>query len=111
MNTLLNRIASVFVTRFWASPSDTFWIAPSLRDMRWERRMLKVLDPGFPRDDPPPERPGNPTQFPTDVPAPEPHDVPAPQPSDVPPPDPGKEPKQTKPPQRPKQDPKPRPIP
>jgi len=81
-------------------------------DLRLERMIqkIRVQDPGFPSDDPPSERPMNPTHFPTDVPAPEPHDVPVPEPMD-PPPDPGEAPEPSKTSQRPKQDPKPRPIP
>lgn len=113
MTTMLMKISNLFVLRFWASPHHPFAIAALLSDIRADRRMrtLKAYDPGFPRDEPMPERPGNPAQFPTDVPAPGPHDVPAPEPSDVPPPDPGEEPEPKKPPNRPQQDPKPRPIP
>ena len=114
MNTLLTTTKKWFVVQFWASPHDSmsglFW----LTEVRVDRalRELKALTPGFPRDVPPPEPPGKPARpFPTDVPAPEPHDVPAPEPRDVPPPDPGKVPEPAKPPERPKQDPQPRPIP
>jgi hypothetical protein len=83
-------------------------------DVRRERNALlklKVFDPGFPRDDPFPSAPANPTQFPTDVPVPEPHDVPPPQPMDDPPPNPGRMPDPPKPANRPTQNPKPRPVP
>lgn len=113
MDTWLTTIAKMFVVRFWASPHHSMNGMVALDEVFSERMLqkLKVYDPGFPLDDPPPESPGNPARFPTDVPAPEPHDVPVPEPIDDPPPDPGKDPSPAKPPQRPKQDPKPRPIP
>ena len=95
------------ILRFVASPHQ------SLSDMLvassgvWaERVALKVLEPGFPNDDPavqPPQKPARP--IPTDVPVPEPMDVPVPEPIDVPPPDPGIVPKPAK------NDPKPRSVP
>jgi hypothetical protein len=100
-----------FALRFWASPyaADQRHIG----DLRFERMLQKVkaFDPGFPRDEPSeiPTIPSRP--FPTDVPAPGPHDIPAPAPIDVPPPDPGELPPPAKAPDRPKGDPKPRPIP
>jgi hypothetical protein len=64
----------------------------------WSLRIAhKVLDPGFPRDDPTelPQKPARP--IPTDVPVPEPMDVPAPDPIDVPVPEPGTNPTRSKP--------------
>jgi hypothetical protein len=89
--------------QFWASPYHSMNTLLSLGSARSERLAftIKVLDPGFPRDDPPESPPPRPLpSYPTDVPAPEPHDVPVPEPIDVPPPDPGEVPK-----------PKPRPVP
>jgi hypothetical protein len=99
--------------QFWASPYHSMDALLLLGGALGDRLVykLKVLDPGFPRDDPgesPPSRPD--PSFPTDVPAPEPHDVPAPEPRDVPPPDPGKVPPVAKP-RRSDQNPKPRPVP
>jgi hypothetical protein len=113
MNTLLTAITKWLVVNFWSSPQNSMRGALLVNELRIERLMqrIKSYDPGFPLDDPPTERPTNPTQFPTDVPAPQPHDVPAPEPIDVPPPDPGRTPQPATPPERPKQDPKPRPIP
>ena len=112
MNILLNNITNWLIMRFWASPHGSLGELVSASDLRAERMMqrIKAYDPGFPRDDPPPERPPKPVRpFPMDVPAPEPHDVPAPEPIDVPPPDPGEVP--VKPSERPTKDPRPRPIP
>ena len=97
---------------FWASPYHSMNELLGWRDVRSERLALalKVLGPGFPRDDPPPSAPPNPS-YPRDVPAPEPRDVPVPEPRDVPPPDPGKVPPLSKPPQRPGQDSTRRPVP
>ena len=96
MNTLLKTIfymiAESGVVRFWANPQHSMEI---INDIRIERMLqkLKVYNPGFPSDDPPPEAPSEPSRsFPTDVPAPEPHDVPVPEPQDVPPPEPGNDP-------------------
>jgi hypothetical protein len=114
MNTLRTAITNWFVVRFWASPLNSMDDVFLANDLCIERMMqkLKSYDPGFPRDDPPPEPPAKPARpFPTDVPAPEPYDVPVPEPIDVPPPDPGEVPKPAKQPERPKQGPKPRPIP
>ena len=99
---------------FWASPYHSMNELLAWRNFRSERSALalKVMSPGFPRDDPPSAPPSRPNpSYPTDVPAPEPHDVPVPEPRDVPPPDPGKVPPLAKPSQRPGQDSKPRPVP
>jgi hypothetical protein len=56
-----------------------------------ERVGLKVLTPGFPRDDPA-EAPAPAHPIPTDVPMWEPRDVPVPEPRDVPVPEPGRVP-------------------
>ena len=114
MNTLLTNLTGWRMLRFWASPHDSMQSLLSTGDLRAERALqtIKAFDPGFPRDDPSPELPTKPARpFPTDVPAPAPHDVPAPEPIDVPPPDPGEVPAPAKPPERPKQEPTPRPIP
>ena len=114
MNILFRKLTGWFIVRFWASPHHSMHALISTSDLRAERvlQTIKAFDPGFPRDDPPPELPSRPARpFPTDVPAPEPHDVPAREPIDVPPPDPGEVPPPAKPPERPKQEPRPRPIP
>ena len=94
------------ILRFVASPHHSLSEMLAASSSVWaERAALKVLDPGFPDDDPPAnpaEKPVPP--IPTDVPVPEPRDVPVPEPRDVPPPDPGTVPK-------PARDPKPRSVP
>jgi hypothetical protein len=101
------------ILRFWAAPHNSMDAClMTWRDVQAERALskLQVLDPGFPRVDPPPD-PGRPApSFPTDVPAPEPHDVPVPEPIDVPPPKPGDKPP-AKGTQSPKKDSKPRRVP
>lgn len=114
MNTLLTTMVNLFIVRFCAGPNHSMHSSYFPNDVLVERLLqkLKASDPGFPRDDPPPEMPTRPARpFPTDVPAPSPHDVPAPEPFDVPPPEPGEVPNPAKQSPRPKQDPKPRPIP
>jgi hypothetical protein len=114
MNTMFFRMTDWFVLHFCASPNHWMDGRFTASDLRFERvlQKLKAYDPGFPRDDPPPELPAIPARpFPADVPVPGPQDVPPAEPIDVPPPDPGKAPNHATPPQRPKPDPKPRPIP
>jgi hypothetical protein len=112
MNAMFFRISQWFYLCFWAShhePMAGLFTADALRIDRMMQK-LKCLDPGFPRDDPPPDLSPPPSRpFPADVPAPEPHDVPVPEPRDVPPPDPGKNPSAT--PHQPQDHPRPRPIP
>jgi hypothetical protein len=95
------------ILRFVASPHHSLSQMLVASSGVWaERAAFKVLEPGFPRDDPaanPSEKPVRP--IPTDVPVPEPMDVPVPEPIDVPPPDPGTVPKPAK------NDPKPRSVP
>ena len=102
------------ILRFVASPHQSLSQMLAASSGVWaERVALKVLDPGFPDDDPtvnPAEKPVRPIPTdvpvpePMDVPVPEPMDVPVPEPRDVPPPDPGTVPK-------PARDPKPRSVP
>lgn len=80
------------ICSFWASPHDSMTLMEPWRTTRTERNALaalKVLVPGFPRDDPAEPPPRSNPQIPTDVPVPEPKDVPAPEPIDVPAPEPG----------------------
>ena len=109
---MMRLLTTCWALHFWATPKHSMDISFGLLDVRRERNALhlKVLDPGFPHDDPSPTMPSGPTQFPTDVPVPEPHDVPPPQPIDDPPPNPGKGPNPVQP-KRPGHDSKPRPVP
>jgi hypothetical protein len=96
--------ANCLILRFVASPNDSLTAMLFAASGVWaERAALKVLEPGFPHDDPvprPAEKPMRP--IPTDVPVPEPMDVPVPEPIDVPPPDPGTVPKPAKNDQKPR---------
>jgi hypothetical protein len=102
--------ATTMLRLLLTNTSLTFWAAPhhqmdvlmnnwgSVRSDRNAFNIKVVVDPKFPRDDPPEKPPAKPVQpIPTDVPMPEPHDIPARAPIDVPPPDPGKVPPDTKP--------------
>jgi hypothetical protein len=92
-------LSTCLVMRFCDSPNHSMAdLFAQLSDVRKLRNAQKLLDPGFPRDDPPPDLPRKPSRpMPTDVPMPEPMDVPAPDPIDVPVPDPGTVPTPAKP--------------
>jgi hypothetical protein len=113
--TMFRLFNTTVVMHFWASPHHSMNVLQNnWFNVRGDRSAfkVKVLDPGFPRDDPPETPPSRPVKpIPTDVPVPEPRDVPIPEPIDVPPPEPGKVPPAAKPPKRPDPGPKPRPVP
>lgn len=92
---------------FWASPYESMALLASWNAGRSNRNAISIhaINPGLPTEEPIEPSP-NPTEFPTDVPAPEPHDVPVPEPTDPIPVEPSENP-----PPRPGQDPQPRPIP
>lgn len=99
---MLRLLVSNTHVNFFASPHHQMDVLMnnwgSVRGDRNAFHVKVVVDPKFPRDDPPETPPSDPVKpFPTDVPVPEPHDIPIREPMDVPPPDPGEVPPITKP--------------